>query len=245
MNRDSRRCEACHASCSTCSGPLAGDCLTCRSGLFLDSGHCVPCCASSSSSSESFSGPTLAPEFTDCCVCLAAAGPCASSLAIDRPRSVESALLREQRPFAFLRPEASLDNHRRVNTTSSTSFSPLSLLLNQTATYLVLVALVLALVLVFVGRRRRWWLSSSATGSKRKRLPGSSYNIDYQRLLNVNYSASSSSRRHNRLKSSSRQRLEGIGEEAEGGGVEYEEYEVDDLVDGEEGDEEVMLFART
>ncbi len=263
MNRDSRRCEACHASCSTCSGPLASDCLTCRGGLFMDNWHCVPCCLEGGTSGSS-SSPTLAPEFTDCCQCLGAQGPCASSLAIDRPRSVDAAAavgsFREQLRPALQSSFFSRDREAHPSSLSAYYSSSFSRLLNQTVTYLVLAAVMLSVALVLIGRRRRWWCSSGGGGEgggggakgRRKRLPGSPYNIDYQKLLNPNgysgasSSSSSSSRRHNRLK---KQLFDKEGK----GGLEYEQYRINEeededgafADDTEDDDEEVMLFEKT
>lgn len=70
-----KKCELCHSSCSTCSGPLASDCITCKSGLFMDNMRCVPCCQN------------MLNEFTECCRCVNPDGPCAS---IDVPRSIQT-----------------------------------------------------------------------------------------------------------------------------------------------------------
>ena len=42
----SNKCYKCHEGCSTCSGPLASDCMSCSdSNLHLDENNtCVPCC---------------------------------------------------------------------------------------------------------------------------------------------------------------------------------------------------------
>merc|ERR1712110_1265214 len=52
-------CEACHSSCSTCTGPYPDQCLTCSGELQLDSWSsiCVPCCTSDLPSSCCPCGP--------------------------------------------------------------------------------------------------------------------------------------------------------------------------------------------
>lgn len=103
MNQETMKCESCHSTCVTCSGPLANDCLTCREGLFIDNSHCVRCCqtgrnnsTSSSSSASSASSATASSlafasvsssnDLIECCQCVSDDGPC---LSIDRPRSVK------------------------------------------------------------------------------------------------------------------------------------------------------------
>src|SRR5699024_10535328 len=91
-------------------------------------------------------------EFTDCCQCISPNGPCASSLAIDKPRSIE-----------MLSDRATGGPHP----------APFSVyqLLNQAMTYIILLCIVVCVAIVV---RRRW------KSNRRKRL--SSYNIDYQKL---------------------------------------------------------------
>jgi len=81
MNHNTLKYEGCDHSCSTCTGPLPTDCLTCRGALQVDSAHgCVPCCSSNGNNVET--------EFAvDCCQCLTSNGPCSSK---DKVRSIEN-----------------------------------------------------------------------------------------------------------------------------------------------------------
>ncbi|XP_039291370.1 furin-like protease 2 [Nilaparvata lugens] len=65
------RCETCHATCNTCDGSLAGDCLTCASPLLLENATCVAAC-----SRGFYADPTRAV----CVPCLHACTQCVSRI---------------------------------------------------------------------------------------------------------------------------------------------------------------------
>ncbi|KAI2798926.1 peptidase S8 [Blomia tropicalis] len=163
MNRETKRCESCHSSCSTCSGPLANDCLTCRSGLFMDNWHCVPCCEPAN---NQLLQTNLQNEFTDCCQCVSSNGPCTSSLAIDKTRSIEM-----------------IGDNVELNSPFS---NLLYRLLNHSTAYVILLTLVG--FLIFVAYRRKF-----GNNFNRRKRTATPYNIDYQKL-NVNYSRSKNRR---------------------------------------------------
>jgi hypothetical protein len=62
---------------------MATDCTACEVPYFLDNSRCVQCCSQSFNDIEG-----LPQDFSECCHCLSLKGPCSSSIAVDRTRSV-------------------------------------------------------------------------------------------------------------------------------------------------------------
>lgn len=83
LNSQTLKCESCHSTCSSCSGPMATDCIACEAPNFLDNSRCIPCCSENFNDIEG-----LPQDFSECCHCLSLKGPCSSSIAVDRTRSV-------------------------------------------------------------------------------------------------------------------------------------------------------------